>query len=727
MLISVCGLWRNEHGPYFAEKALEACHGLISRRSPLELILAGRQGSVGLYVGGDNQLRQAVRSQLQAAYPDALITDERDDKLNTPPDHTSWTAELWLCHDIYPIRRHSEYADAVDRKYVDPVSIILSALPSGMHGSVQADVSLCLRPCPARRRWATQKVIRQFRCPFFCGHPLMRQLFLQSATSPWASVRVAAGIMGAILGREFPMTDDRDGMNPVTHFGESLVEAAKDKCGRNLFETRLVITVSAPPTAKQAALNTLRRIEATFDAFGMPRLAFFQRRFPLQVPLRHQRRGFLMSAEELATLWHVPTEIARSLRVVLAPYRQLEAPVDLPGGNEVDVTLIGRTHCGRDRRCFGIRPDDRRRHLFVVGKTGMGKSTLLFSMMMADLVRGRGVALFDPHGDLAEQVVANMPRHRTNDVVLCDIGDRGFPVAFNPLTCRPDQRPPAASGIVSSFKRLFADSWGPRLEHILRCSVLTLLETPGSTLVQLSRLLQDTNFRLSTAGRVADPVLRAFWQEFSSWNDRYRSEAIGPVTNKLGFFLSNPIIRNVIGQSHGKVSLRSIMDNEQVLILNLSKGRIGEDACSLLGSFFLNSLQLAAMSRADIPESERRDFFCFVDEVQNFATDSLATVLSEARKYRAPLLTLANQYLGQLEEDIAGAIFGNVGSLISFAVGAEDSEFLSRQFSGIATPTDLVNLPMFTACTRLLVNGISQRPFTLQTLPPLKNTHLPCT
>ncbi|MCA9051963.1 MAG: hypothetical protein KDA89_24665, partial [Planctomycetaceae bacterium] len=393
MLIAVSGTWQNERGPYFAEKALEAIHGQISRRDCLELWFACRQGHVGLFVAGDDEVRQPVRTQLQAAYPEALLTELADDAPDGRPGDRSWTTELWLRHDIYPIRRHSEYADAVDRTFVDPVAIILSALPTGRTGSVRATVRLHLRPCSTTRRWLAQQTIRQLAGSYFCRHPLMRHLFLRWATSEFSPVRIAAVAAGSLVTRQLPSPGDNERLSPVAHLGESLTDAAKDKCGRNLFETRIVITVSAPPKAERSALQMLRQIERTFDAFGTPRLASFGRRRSLPFP-RRQRSGFLMSAEELATLWHLPTETARAVRMLLAPHRQLEAPVELPATDQADVTQIGRTNYGRDRRCFGIRLEDRRRHLFVVGKTGMGKSTLLYSMIMADLVRGRGVALF---------------------------------------------------------------------------------------------------------------------------------------------------------------------------------------------------------------------------------------------------------------------------------------------------------------------------------------------
>ncbi|MGC3971617.1 MAG: type IV secretion system DNA-binding domain-containing protein [Pirellulales bacterium] len=323
------------------------------------------------------------------------------------------------------------------------------------------------------------------------------------------------------------------------------------------------------------------------------------------------------------------------------------------------------------QQTVGIRCDDRRRHLYVVGKTGMGKSTLLQNLIGEDIVAGRGCCLVDPHGDLADSVLAAVPSYRTNDVILFDAGDHAHPVAFNPLAdVLPDRRPLVASSILTAFKKLYADSWGPRMEHILRNSVLTLLEVPGSSLVSLARLLGDARYRDSLVSRLEDPVVRAFWQrEFAAMPARLQAEAIAPVQNKVGHFVSSPLLRNILGQPRSTINLRTIMDCGQVLIVNLSKGRIGEDASDLLGALLVSSIQLAAMSRADAEESQCPDFFLYVDEFQSFATESFASILSEARKYRL-CLTLANQYLVKMEESIAAAVFGNVGSLLTFQVCA---------------------------------------------------------
>jgi hypothetical protein len=349
----------------------------------------------------------------------------------------------------------------------------------------------------------------------------------------------------------------------------------------------------------------------------------------------------------------------------------------------------------------------------------MGKTTLLQNLIISDIAAGRGLTLIDPHGDLVEAVLRCIPSRRTNDVILFDAGDREYPLSYNPFAHgRPDQRGLVASGIVSAFKKLYGNSWGPRLEHILRNSLLAILEVPGTSLLSLQRLLGDAHYRKAIIDRLDDPVVRVFWQhEFAGWKPQYQAEAIAPIQNKVGQFLSLPVVRAIVGQARTSLDLRRVMDEGRVLLVNLSKGRIGEDASTLLGALLVTGTQLAAMGRADVPEEERHDFSLFVDEFQNFASDSFATILSEARKYRLSL-TVANQYLAQMEEATAAAVFGNVGSLLVFQVGASDAEALAEQLGPDVVSQDLLALPRFVAYARLLIDGSPSRPFSVQTLPP---------
>jgi len=341
--------------------------------------------------------------------------------------------------------------------------------------------------------------------------------------------------------------------------------------------------------------------------------------------------------------------------------------------------MLGKTNFRGRYKDFGIKTDDRRRHIYIIGKTGMGKSTVLENMVYDDIQKGRGVAVVDPHGELADKVTAMIPKSRINDAVIFDPSDSNYPVSFNMLEVKsPDHRPLVASGLVGVFKKMYADSWGPRLEYILRNCILALTEFDGATLLGIPRMLIDPIYREKVVTQVTDPVVKTFWvDEFANMTDKLRTEAISPIQNKVGQFLSSPVIRNILGQAKSSIDIRFAMDTKKIFVVNLSKGKIGEDNSSLLGSMLITKFQLDAMSRADIDPEKREDFYLYVDEFQNFATDSFATILSEARKYKLNLV-MANQYVQQMEEDVMYAVFGNVGSLIAFQVGFDDAEYFSK-------------------------------------------------
>lgn len=357
--------------------------------------------------------------------------------------------------------------------------------------------------------------------------------------------------------------------------------------------------------------------------------------------------------------------------------------------------------------------------MYLIGKTGMGKSTLLENMIISDIVNGKGLAVVDPHGDLVEKVLKFVPDNRINDVVYFNPSDGEYPIAFNIVeSTNPEYKNLIASGLVGVFKKIWADSWGPRLEYILINSILALLDYPGSTLLGVTRLLVDKKYRKEIVSAIQDPVVKSFWvDEYANYSEKFRTEAIAPIQNKVGQFLSSSIIRNIVGQSKSTIDMRQIMDSGKILLMNLSKGRVGEENSALLGAMMITKLQLAAMSRVDIPESDRRDFYLYVDEFQNFATESFANILSEARKYRLNLV-IAHQYIEQLGEVVKPAVFGNVGTMIVFRVGAADAAEFEVEFEPTFTPTDLVNLPKYHMYMKLMIDGVSSTAFSAIGLPP---------
>lgn len=403
-----------------------------------------------------------------------------------------------------------------------------------------------------------------------------------------------------------------------------------------------------------------------------------------------------------------------------ATYRKLPAPTNIPSFDNTtdknDLTILGYTDYKSDAKIFGIRREDKLRHMYVIGQTGTGKSKFIANMVRSDMISNKWVCVIDPHGDLIDDILSQVPSYRTNDVVLFDVADREFPVWFNVFEYeKPEEKPLIASGIVGIFKKMFGNSRWPRLEYILRNVILSLLEYPNATFLDLIRMLTDDNYKEEVLEYVKDPILMRFWRdEFDKFQPKQREEAIAPIANKVGQFTSSTIVRNIFGQSKTKMNFRKMMDEGKIILINLSKGKVGEDNMAMIGSFIASKIQIDAMSRADIDESQRRDFYLYIDEFQNFATESFATILSEARKYKLALI-MANQYISQIEEPVRNAIFGNVGTIICNRIGKDDAEIMSSQFKGMATTNDFLSLPNRRCYAKLMINGMVSDPFSMKT------------
>jgi hypothetical protein len=385
--------------------------------------------------------------------------------------------------------------------------------------------------------------------------------------------------------------------------------------------------------------------------------------------------------------------------------------------NQNPITFFAQTDFRGGGKVFGIKQADRRAHMYLIGKTGTGKSTLLGTLIRQDMDAGRGLALLDPHGDLVERLVEAVPESRREDLIYFNVPDIFQPLGFNPLERVPPQkRSLAAAGLLEVFQMIWADSWGPRLEHILRNALLALVEQPEATLADILRLLDDRGFRRLAAGRVASPHVRDFWlREYENYPPRFRAEAIAPLQNKVGAFLADPLLSRILTQPRSDFDLRQVMDQGKVLLVNLAKGKIGADTAALLGALLVARVGLAAVSRADLAEAKRRDFYLYLDEFQSFTTLSLANMLSELRKYRVGMI-LAHQYLSQLDLQIRDAILGNAGTIICFRVGLADAEILEKEFRPEFSALDLIGLPNYHTYLRLMVDGVVARPFSAKTL-----------
>lgn len=385
--------------------------------------------------------------------------------------------------------------------------------------------------------------------------------------------------------------------------------------------------------------------------------------------------------------------------------------------SEDHITYLARTNARNDRRVFGIRRRDRRHHMYIIGKTGTGKSTLLGMMAQQDIARGDGIALVDPHGDLVENILSRVPLERMADVVYLNVPAEDQPLSFNPLQDVPlAKRSFVATTLLDVFEKIWIDSWGPRLEHILRNALLTLMDQPNATLADILPLLDNRSYRTQAIETITNSQVKRFWEEeYEKYSWQFRASAIAPIQNKVGAFLTHPALNRILTQSENSFDLRYLMDERKILLVNLAKGRIGEESAALLGAMLVAQIGAAGLSRADVSERDRPDFYVYLDEFQTFTTQSLAGMLAELRKYRVNL-TLANQYLSQVENEIADAILGNVGTLVSFRLGPRDATFLAREFDPTFEPIDLMNLPNHSIYLKLMIDGAVSKAFSAETL-----------
>ena len=445
-----------------------------------------------------------------------------------------------------------------------------------------------------------------------------------------------------------------------------------------------------------------------------------------------RNNSFHLSVFELATLYHFPNELLSTIPNLTWGKNLLgEPPENLPivrkeydAAIKREINVFAETLHKNEVQKYGIRREDRRRHMYVIGKTGTGKSTMLANMAINDLRNNEGLCFIDPHGDAIDILLNYIPANRINDVVFFNPADGDRTVKINLFEGRNiEHRELIASGIISIFHKLYEYSWGPRLEHFLRNALLTLLQMENAKMSDIINLFTDKEFRKKTLSQLNDPVLRSFWLgEFEPLQDRMKNEAVAPILNKIGQFVSSPLVRNVVNADRSSFSIEQIMDEGKILLVNLSQGMLGEDNATLLGAMLITKIQLAAMGRVNIPEEERRDFYLYVDEFQNFATTSFNKILSEARKYRLNLI-LANQYIAQIPEEVQKAIFGNCGSMVSFVMGSEDAEVFSREYGGKYTAEDLVGLNKHQIINRITIDNIISYPFPAYTLPLAKSAN----
>lgn len=713
----------NDKKELAAEQLFASLHGILRDKRELKnsggvqehlsFEIVSTAGQIRFYVWVPKVLQSFVEGQIYSQYPTVQIYKMNEDYVDNRTKYpVQYVSELGLIdNEALPIKTFDNFE-------VDPLAGITGTLAKlNPDRSEELWIQILTRPIADDwHKTTTDKWIKRVKSgkrPFLSGAidwtyiaEIFGALFRPPAGGTGSEVKVELS--------ERAKTQIAKAEEKATKLGYE-VKVRLAYLGHSDVDAKLNMQALVG-TFKQynsTNLNGFRQVGGSFNASDLD--AYKLRQF--------SDHGFILNISELASVYHLPHTSVETPNIVWASSKTAEPPAKLPvltGDSSIDenISAFGLTNFRGINHQFGLLRKDRSRHVYIIGQTGAGKSGMLELLALSDVFYNHGYCIIDPHGDFAIDNLKFVPESRVKDVVYFNPADTAFPVAFNPLEITdPARKPNICSEVIGVLKRMFGDSWGPRLEHILRYTLLALLDRPSTTLLDISRLLTDKDFRKETLDYCTDVTVLQFWKhEFGQWNDKQVNESIAPVLNKVGAFTANPIIRNIIGQEKSSFDIRKIMDEGKILVVNLSKGLIGEDNASILGAFLVTKVQLAAMSRSDIPDvADRRPFYLYVDEFQNFATDSFAVILSEARKYGLNL-TVANQYVAQMTDSVRDAVFGNVGTTISFRVSADDAPILVKQFEPAFEESDIIQLNNRHFVISMIINGEKVPAFSATTL-----------
>ena len=711
----------NDKQELSAEQMFASLHGILRDAESLknsggiqehlsfEVVSTG--GQIRFYVWTPKAQQSFVEGQIYAQYPTVQIHAVDKDYVDNRNNHEIiYTTELGLTENTaLPIKTFESFE-------VDPLAGITGTLAKlDPDHSEELWIQILTRPIADSWHKDTDNWIK----------------ILKSGKSALSFLNIDLSWLVQIFSALWtpPTGGSTETKVELSERTKSQITAAEQKATKLGYEVkiRLAYLGNSEINAKlnmQALVGTFKQFNSTnLNGFKQLGGSFNKEDLDAYKMRQFTGSGFILNISELASVYHLPHTSVETPNIVWATSKTAEPPAKLPlitgiASNDENISAFGLTNFRGINHQFGMLRRDRSRHVYIIGQTGAGKSGLLELFALSDIFYNQGYCIIDPHGDFAIDNLRFIPQNRIKDVVYFNPADTQYPVAFNPLELSDVTRKPnICSEVIGVLKRMFGDSWGPRLEHILRFTLLALLDRPGSTLLDISRILTDKDFRKETLDYCTDVTVLQFWKhEFGQWNEKQVNESIAPVLNKVGAFTANPIIRNIIGQAHSSFDVRKIMDEGKILVVNLSKGLIGEDNAGILGSFLVTKIQLAAMSRSDIPDvSKRRPFYLYVDEFQNFATDSFSVILSEARKYGLNL-TVANQYIAQMTDSVRDAVFGNVGTTISFRVSADDAPILVKQFEPVFEESDLIQMNNRHFVVSMIINGEKVPAFSATTL-----------
>jgi len=713
-----------------AENMFASIHGLLKddpkaqEHFSFEMVASGDKG-IKFYVVVPPHILKFVESQIYAQYPSAQIravpdyvTEQKHEGKYFSVSHVAFTKP-----DFYPVKSFRDFE-------TDPLSSITSAL-TGVTGTEELWIQMLIKPLADT--WQKEgadyvKSVREGTLNTTSDNPVSGALKLVSGEV----AQVAAGVVTGFFTYKPSQVDPRAPLNKtplppkLTPTQDLEMKSIENKLSRMGFE--VVIRIAALAENKDRADTHMRSILAALRQFTSATLNGFKsdtvsgnvRELNLyRDRFFDSQKAIIMNTEEIATIYHYPTSLIDTPNISWTYSRKSEPPANLP---VADCNYIGNTTYRSKQLMFGLaNGDDRLRHMYLIGKSGTGKSTLLESMISQDIANGAGVGVLDPHGETIEKVLERIPDHRIKDVIYFDPSDTEKPMGLNLLEMSdPSQKNLMASGLVAAIKQHFDYSWGPRLEYLLNYAILTLLDVPGTTMLGITRLMEDQNYQKYILHQVKDPLVLKFWEtEFKEMkgNQKLVTEAIAPIQNKVNRFLASTTIRNILGQRYSTLNIWEAMNEGKILLMNLSKGKIGADNANLLGALLVSRIQFFALQRANIPYEKRRPFYLYVDEFQNFATGSFEEILSESRKYKLGLY-LTHQFTAQLPETLLKAVFGNVGTIATFSLGAPDAKVLEGEFAPYFNAEDIISLERFYIYIKLMIDGMTSHPFSARILVP---------
>ncbi len=700
---------------------------LFGRHDHLSFEIVAHQGVIAFYVAVPVYLQRYVEQQIHAHYPYAVLEEVEDYNIFRPTGAVRGGTMVFRRDNIFPIKTYRK----LDTDSLSPLTNTLSKLGPHDGAVVQFVVRSAKKSWHERGAKVASKMQQGKRLQEAMREAGIGNVFTRAVVAIGKEIGAALKA-GSESEKEKAMSGKKDDYR-LSPMEEEIVKGLEEKTSKAGIDANIRIIVSAQDEGKCSLY-----LENIGNAFAQFNVYQYGNAFHQTIPRRQGKlisdfihRNFnsgkriVLNTEEAATVFHFPLPTLETPNIMWLTARKAPPPSDMPS----EGILLGYNEYRGIKTDVRMLPGDRRRHLYVIGMTGTGKSTLMEEMAKQDIAAGHGVCVVDPHGTLIENILPCVPKERVEDVIVFNPADIDRPIGLNMLEANtPEEMDFVTQEMIQIFYKLVTDPSmiGPMFEHYMRNAMLTLMadkKDPG-TIVEIPRMFTDEDFQEYKLKFVKDPLVRSFWEkEMAQTTGQTRSDMLGYLISKVGRFVENEMVRNIIGQPRSGFDFREVMDKKKVLLINLSKGKVGEVNSNLLGLIAVTKLQMAALSRADIPEEERHDFYLYIDEFQNFVTDSIATILAEARKYRLNLI-MAHQYIGQLvkEKDtsIKDAVFGNAGSIVSFRIGVDDAEFMAKQFAPVFGEFDLINIEKFNAYIRLLINNTAARPFNMHTYPPTK-------